>query len=89
MYRFQASETFWKKFYRLSPDQKASVRKVWVVFKANPFDPRLGTHRIGNLSSQYKKTIYSVVVEADLRVVFYIEGDAVWTVDIGTHAIYR
>jgi hypothetical protein len=49
----------------------------------------LGTHRINSLSAQYKKTIQSVAVEGDLRVVFFAEGDLVKTVDIGTHSIYR
>ena len=89
IYRFGAAEAFWKKFYRLSPSQKESARKAWVLFKADPFDTRLGTHRINQLSSRYKKTIYSVVLEADLRSIFYIDGDMVWTVDIGTHAIYK
>jgi hypothetical protein len=89
MYKFQASETFWKKFYRLSPEQKESVRRVWATFKLDPFDTRLGTHKINNLSARFRKTIYSVVIETDLRAVFYVEGDTVWTVDIGTHAVYR
>jgi Txe/YoeB family toxin of Txe-Axe toxin-antitoxin module len=88
-YRFGAAEAFWKKFYRLSPDQKTSVRKAWAIFKDNPFDPRLGTHRINKLSTEYKRTIYSVVIEADLRAIFYLDGDKVWTVDIGTHSIYK
>jgi hypothetical protein len=58
MYRFQASETFWKKFYRLSSERK-------------------------------EKTIYSVVIEADSRAIIYLDGNTVWTVDIGTHAVYR
>jgi len=28
-------------------------------------------------------------VEADLRILFFIDGDLVYTVDIGSHAIYR
>jgi hypothetical protein len=88
-YKFQASENFWKKFYRLSSSQKESVRLVWAIFKENPFDSRLGTHRINSLSVHYKRTIYSVVIESDLRTVFYLEGVTVWTVDIGTHAIYK
>ncbi len=87
--KYEASETFWKKFYRLSARQKESVRSAWVIFKEDPFDARLGTHRIGSLSARYKKTIYSVVVEGDLRIVFYLENQTVWTVDIGTHAIYK
>ncbi len=86
---FQATESFWKRFYRLSTSQKDSVRSAWLIFKRDPFDPRLGTHRISSLSSRYKRTIYSVVIEADLRVVFYIEGDVIHTLDVGTHSIYR
>jgi mRNA-degrading endonuclease YafQ of YafQ-DinJ toxin-antitoxin module len=89
MYRFQASETFWKKFYRLSSDQKESVRRVWAIFKSDPFDARLGTHKINNLSARFRKTIYSVVIEADLRAIFYIENDVICTVDISTHSVYR
>lgn len=88
-WRFRAAETFWKKFYTLSPKQKESTRVAWKIFKCDPFDPRLGTHRINSLSARYGRTIYSVVIEGDLRVVFYIESGTVWTVDIGTHAIYR
>lgn len=88
-YRFKAAESFWESFYALSTSQKESTRRAWEIFKANPFDPRLGTHKIHSLSSRYKRTIYSVVIENDLRVVFYIEEDIVWTVDIGSHAIYR
>ena len=35
-----------------------------------------------------RRTVYAVVVEGDLRVVFYVEGDAVVSFNIGTHAIY-
>jgi hypothetical protein len=76
-YRFQASETFWKKFYKLAPDQKESVRRAWLIFKENPYDARLGTHRISSLSAQYRKTIQSVVIESNLRIVFFAEGDVI------------
>ncbi len=33
--------------------------------------------------------LYGVKIEADLRVVFYLDGDIVRTVDIGTHDIYE
>ena len=88
-YRFKAGENYWKRFYRLSPRQKDSVRQKWAIFKLDPFDARLGTHRINKLSSRFNKTVYSVVIESDLRAVFYLEGDTVWTVDIGTHSLYR
>jgi hypothetical protein len=30
-----------------------------------------------------------VEIEADLRAVFYVEGDLIVTVNIGSHSIYR
>ena len=88
-YEFKASETFWRNFYRLSDSQKASVRRAWKIFKANPFDPRLAVHKIHALSAKSGKTIHALTIQADLRAVFFVEGDTIFTVDIGTHAIYR
>jgi len=87
-YRYRASETFWREFYRLPPEQKESVRRAWQIFRTDPFSPALGTHKIHSLSSLYKKTIHAVVIEKDLRAVFFIEGDTVFTVDLGSHEIY-
>ena len=88
-YRFKPTETFWESFYKLSPCQKELTRQAWKIFKANPLDPRLRTHKIQKLSALYGKTIYAVEVEADLRGVFLIKGNSVVTVDIGTHDIYK
>ena len=86
---FRASETFWRNFYFLTPTQKASAREAWKIFKENPFDPRLRTHKIHRLSAALGRTVYAVQVESDLRVIFYRDGDVVRTVDIGTHALYK
>ena len=59
------------------------------IFKENPFDPRLRPHKIHKLSALYGKTIHAVDIEANLRAAFYIEGNTVWSVDVGTHDIYR
>jgi hypothetical protein len=88
-YRFVAVEPFWTAFYRLSSTQKEAARRAWNIFKENPFDPRLRSHKIHRLSALYGRTIYAVDIEADLRSTFYIEGDMVISVDIGTHAIYK
>jgi mRNA-degrading endonuclease YafQ of YafQ-DinJ toxin-antitoxin module len=88
-YRFKPTENFWESFYDLSSSQKDSTRQAWQIFKENPFDPRLRTHKIHRLSAQYGRTIYAVEIEGDLRAVFFIENDLVVTVDIGTHEIYK
>jgi hypothetical protein len=88
-YRFRVAKPFHRALAKLTPDQYRAAIIAYKIFKQNPFDPRLRTHKIHRLSAQYGKTIYSVYVEADLRAAFYIEGDTVWSVAIGSHAIYR
>ena len=88
-YRYKPARQFWESFYDLTSSQKESTRRAWKVFKQNPFDPRLRTHKIHRLSAQYGRTIYAVEIERDLRAVFYIERDCVVTVDIGKHDIYK
>jgi hypothetical protein len=88
-YRYRAVERFWTSFYRLNPAQKASARKAWEIFKADPFDPRLRTHKIQRLSAQFRRTIYAVEVEGDLRSTFYLDGETVVSLIIGTHDVYK
>ncbi len=88
-YRFRATRTFWRSLQALPPEQQRNARAAFATFRANPFDARLRSHKIHRLSARYGRTIYAAVIEGDLRAVFYIEGDTVVTVDIGTHSIYR
>jgi hypothetical protein len=88
-YGYRAVERFWTSFYRLSPAQKESARKAWKIFKEDPFDPRLRTHKIQRLSAHYHRTVYAVVIEDDLRLTFYVHGETVVSLIMGTHDIYR
>ena len=88
-YRFRAAERFWASFYRLPSAQKESARQVWKIFKENPFDPRLRTHKIQRLSAHYGRIIYAVEIEADLRLLFYLDGETVVSLIIGTHDLYK
>jgi mRNA-degrading endonuclease YafQ of YafQ-DinJ toxin-antitoxin module len=65
------------------------AREAFLVFKRDPFDPRLRSHKIHKLSARYGRIVYAAEIEADLRVAFYITGDMVVTVDIGSHDVYR
>jgi hypothetical protein len=88
-YRCRAAERFWTHFYRLSSAQKEAAREAWAIFRENPFDPRLRPHKIRRLSALYGRAIHAAEAGPDLRVVFFVEGDIVWSVDIGTHDVYR
>ncbi len=88
-YRFRAAKSFWRSWSKLTPTQQQAARQVFPIFKANPFDPRLRTHKIHRLSAYYGRTIYAVDIAGDLRATFYIEGETVWSVSIGSHDIYK
>jgi hypothetical protein len=88
-YRFKTVPSFRRALRNLTSQQKAAARKAFAIFKQNPFDPRLRPHKIHRLSAEYGVTIHAICIEGDLRAVFYVEKDTVWSVDIGTHAIYR
>jgi len=76
-------------FRKLSLRQQTKARQAFAIFKQNPFDRRLRSHKIHKLSARYGRIIYAAEIETDLRVVFYIEGTTVVTVEIGSHAVYR
>ena len=88
-YRYVAQPQFWRNFKKMPREQWTSVRRTWQIFKVDPFDSRLGAHKIHGLSAIFNRTVYAVVVEGDLRITFYIDGNTVVTTNIGTHAIYR
>ena len=88
-YRFTATRTFWRSFGKLSAQQQEHARKTFAIFKENPFDARLRSHKIHKLSARYARIIYAAEIAANLRVIFYNEGNLVVTVDIGSHDIYR
>ena len=87
--KYVASEAYWKSFHKLSSEQKESVRAAWKKFKMDPFAPSLGAHMIRKLTSRRKNAVYSVVIEGNLRCIFEIRGDVLFTIDVGTHDLYR
>ncbi len=88
-YRFRASKSFWRSWSKLSREQQQTARQAFPIFKQNPFDPRLRAHKIHRLSAYYDRTIYAVDLAGDLRAAFYVDGETIWSVSIGTHDIYK
>lgn len=90
--KFKASETFWTRFYALSSEQKKAAREKWEMFKQNPFDPALKTHKINRLSALMGTTVYGIKLGDDLRVTFYrdfSDEELIRTITIGDHDIYE
>jgi mRNA-degrading endonuclease YafQ of YafQ-DinJ toxin-antitoxin module len=88
-YRFRATRAFWRSFEKLPAQQQRRARQAFIMFKQNPFDPRLRSHKIQKLSARYARAIYAAEIEADVRVLFYVERNTIVTVDVGSHDLYR
>jgi hypothetical protein len=61
-YRFRASRAFWRSLGRLSVERQQNARKGVLIFKENPFDPRLRSHKIHKLSARYGRSIYAAEI---------------------------
>jgi len=85
----KATPEFFRALNSLNADQRAAADAAFKIFRANPFDARLGAHKIHKLSARYRCTVWSVTVANDLRAVFAVEGNTVVSLDIGTHDIYK
>ena len=88
-YVFKATKEYWHEFNALPKSQQASALAAWKIFRLNPFDPRLGTHKIYALSARARHPIWSVVIEGDLRSLFRLDGNVVTSLVIGSHNLYR
>lgn len=65
--------------------KKAKAREE--LFRNNPFDPRLGTHKLHG----ERKDEWAYAIDRSYRIVFvFLEADVVLYFDIGTHdELYR
>jgi hypothetical protein len=89
-YIFRRTPAFRRAFDNLSGEDQEAARKVFrEVFRENPFHPSLNTHKINRLSALARRTIYSVTIKGNLKAVFYLDGQTVVSMDIGTHDIYK
>lgn len=80
------SSKFAKEYKRLPKRVKLLAEKREIIFRKNPFDPRLKTHKLSGKLKDY----YSFSIDYQYRIIFEItEKDIVWFHSVGTHEIYR
>jgi len=71
---------------KLSDKELNKLKKSLLIFKKNPFDPRLKTHKLkGNL-----KNYWSFSISYSDRILFrFLNNETVFFIDIGNHSVYR
>ncbi len=77
-----ASEKFKRKYKKLPIAVKLKAEKQEEIFVANPFDPRLKTHKLHGKDKTH--FAYSVSDKIRIKFLFLNDGDVAY-VNVGTH----
>ena len=84
--RVEVTSHFQRAFNKLPTDlERRAVQRI-SIFAANPFDPRLRTHKLkGNLNNFWSFS----VTDAHRALVTFPQAGVALLHDIGTHDVYR
>ena len=75
-----------KSFKKLPKNLQVLAKKKEEIFRNNPFDARLGTHKLSGTLDGY----YAFSVNYNFRILLrFIESKEVLFLNIGTHEVYR
>lgn len=80
------SSKFAREYKKLPVDIKKVAEKREGIFRQNPFNPKLKTHRLtGKL-----KEFWSFSIDFKHRIIFEIvDENTIWFHSVGTHDIYK
>lgn len=79
------STKFAKEYKRLPKDVKLLAEEREKIFRKDPFDPKLKTHKLSGRFKEY----YSFSIDYQYRIIFEFNKKDVWFHSVGTHAIYK
>ncbi len=84
--RIEYSTKYLRSFKKLPGRLKHKALEKERLFRSNPFDARLGSHKLSGKFQGY----WSYSVDYKSRVIFrFINGNSVLFFDVGPHPIYR
>jgi len=80
------SSKFAREYRKLPLKIKKIAEEKEKIFRKNPFDPRLKTHKLkGSL-----KDFFSFSIDQKYRIIFeFIGPNTVWFHSVGEHSIYK
>lgn len=86
MIEIRVSQKFEKNYKRLPKRVKEQAKQKEVVFRTQPFNPRLGTHKLHGKEKEY----WAFWINRSYRIKFaFLPSGEVLFFDIGTHDIYK
>ncbi len=80
------SSKFAKEYRKLPKEIKVKAEKREKIFRKDPFDPRLKTHKLKGILEGY----LAFSIDYQYRIVFeFRDENTVWFHSVGTHEIYE
>ncbi len=86
MMRITVSPRFEKSYKSLPKRIKEKAKEQELLFRKNPFDPRLKTHRL--TGREKEAWAFSINYSYRIKFIFLTEDDVLF-LDVGTHEIYK
>lgn len=84
--RIYYSSKFAREYRKLPKEIKKLAEEKELVFRKNPFDPKLNTHKLHGRLKEY--WVFSV--DNTNRVIFeFAKKDVVWFHSVGDHSVYQ
>lgn len=84
--RIYYSSKFKREYKRLPKKIKIIAEEKELVFRTNPFEPRLNTHKLSGRFKEY----WAFSVDEKYRIIFeFAEKDIIWFHSVGDHSIYQ
>jgi len=85
-YYIEFTPTFAKHFRKLSVAIRKKAEKQEAQLRADPFSPRLKTHKLAGTLSGY----WACSIDYQYRLIFrLVKSHHIVLVDVGTHAVYQ
>lgn len=80
-----ATSKFGREYRKLSDELKKAAEQAEKIFRLNPFDPRLDTHKLGGKLKEF----WSFSISHKYRIIFeFGEDQTVYFHSVGDHSIY-
>ncbi len=80
------SSKFAKEYKRLPLKIKKTAEKKENIFRKDPFESSLKTHKLTGKLKEY----YSFSIDYQYRIIFeFVKKDIIWFHSVGTHEIYK
>lgn len=84
--RIYYSSKFKREYERLPKKIKVLAEKKEFIFRNNPFESRLDTHKLSGRLKEY----WAFSIDKKYRIIFeFAEKDMIWFHSVGDHSIYQ